>query len=311
MANILEHMQDPNNIKQKLLNSDSVKSLIIESSVFRELNKLNWQTEHSPYFTDVNSKKLRELDIKARRYFSKEAYSCDVDILVECKSLNNYHIIANNSSLDQNYFEPIWMGNYTNKDSNKLSEILFKYNFTTEEIVYIKEKLENYCVPKTTYRWINYRPTPFEIATFNTYRETNVNTTKDIDNSVVWKCLLSLQSAIEAHEELFLSNIRYSITEIIHQDISRLKKIERLIEDLINGSNHLYFIHPIIVVESKLWELTDENELKELKYFRLNIQKFFEDGYWVDIVNFDYLQEYLKKTKEYISFHKKRKFKTL
>lgn len=302
-------MQDQNEIKNKLLNSDCLKSLIIESKVYKEFNNLSWQTEHSPYFVDPTSKKLRELDIKARKFFHKDDYSCDVDILVECKSLSNYHIIANNSFPHKSEFDFIWPGNYIDKELNKLDEILFKYNFSTEEISYVKEKLEEYCVPETTYRWINYRLIPFDIPTFNTYRETNVSTFKDIDNSVVWKCILSLQSAIAAHVELLASNIEYIITEVIHRDIVRLKKIEYIIAGLIDSSNHLYFIHPVIIVESKLWELTDSDELEELKYFRLNIQKFFEEGFWIDIVNFEHLQEYIKKSNKYISFHKRKKFK--
>ena len=296
-------------IKKKLLSSDSIKSLIIESTVFKSFEKKGWQTEHSPYFLDSNSKKLRELDVKARRYFTTEGYSCDVDILVECKSLNNYHIIANNKSSPKNDFDFIWTGNYLDNDFNKLDELLLKYNFTPEEIIYIKEKVHEYCVPNHTYRWIDYKLEPFEIPTYNAYRETNINTTKDIDNSVIWKCIMSLQSAINAHEEFLLVNIDYSINENVHQEFSRIKKIEFLIKDLISRSNHLYYIHPIIVVESKLWEFNDNQDLEELKYFRLNIQHFFADGFWVDIVNFEHLDEYLEKSKKYIDFHEKLKFK--
>lgn len=301
-------MQDINDIKNKLLKSSSLKSLIIESKVYNQLDKLSWQTEQSPFFIDSSSKKMRELDVKARKHFTKDSYSCDVDILVECKSLRNYHIIANSPTQDNGHFDFIWPGNYIYNKVNKLDKLLFKYNFNTEESIYIKEKLEEYCIPNSTYRWLDYKLSPFKIPTFNTYRETNINTTKDIDNSVIWKCVLSLQSAILAHEELLLTNIEDSILESIHQDTSKLKKIEKIIESLKDRSNHLYFIHPVIVVESKLWEFTKKGELKELKYFRFNIQKFFEGSLWVDIVNFEHIEEYLKKSKIYISFHKKRKF---
>lgn len=254
-------MQDINDIKSKLLNSDSLKSLIMESKVFRELIRLEWQTEQSPFFVDPISQKLRELDIKGRKYFQKDNYSCDVDILIECKSLNNYHIIANNRALYNNDFDFMWTGNYVDKEFNKLDELLFKYNFNTEEIIYIKERLEEYCIPTSTYRWLKYKLTPFELPTFNTYRETNISVSKDIDNSVIWKCILSLQSATAAHEGLMLNNLEYLITEIIHEDKARLKKIENIIENIIDRSNHIYFIHPVIVVESKLWEFTDNNDL--------------------------------------------------
>lgn len=301
-------MENLSEIKKKLLSSDSIKSLIIESTVFNFFEKQSWQTEHSPYFLDSNSKKLRELDVKARKYFKKDGYSSDVDILIECKSLNRYHIIANNKSTPKNDFDFIWMGNYVDNDFNRLDELLLKYNFTSEEIIYIKQKLYEYCVPNNTFKWLDYKLQPFEIPTFNAYRETNINTTKDIDNSVIWKCIMSLQSAINAHEELLLLNIDYCINENIHHEFSRIKKIELLIKDLINRSNHIYFIHPVIIVESKLWEFKDNKDLEELKYFRLNIQHFFTDGFWVDVVNFEHVEEYLEKSKNYIEFHKKLKF---
>ncbi len=304
-------MQNHNDIKNKLLNSSSLKSLMIESKVYNELKDLGWYTEQSPFFRDSKSGKMRELDVKGRKYFQKEPYSCDVDILVECKSLKNYHIVANNPSPNNGFFDFIWTGNYTYNKLNKLDELLFKYNFNTEEIIYIKEKLENYCVLDSGYRWLDYKLNPFKIPVYNAYRETNVNTTKDIDNSVIWKCVLSLQSAILAHEELLLENIEYIILEHTNQDISKLKTVEKIIESLIDRSNHIYFIHPVIVVESKLWEFTKNNDLKELKYFRFNIQRFFENSLWVDIVNFEHIEEYLKKSNEYTSFHKERKFKNL
>lgn len=301
-------MQNTEELKNKLLNSEGVKSLIIESTVFNNLKDLGWQTYHSPYFTDPTTRKLRELDVKARKYFKKDKYSCALELLVECKNLNNYHIIANNKASPKGNFDKIWLGNYIYSEYNKLDEILLKHNFTTEEVLHIKEKLNDYCFPDS-YRWADYLMAPFEIPTFNAYRETNVNTTKDIDNSVIWKCILSLQSASNAHVELLQESIEYMITENMHQELSRIKKLELLIKDLNIFCNHLSYMHQIIVVDAQLWEFTTNQELKHLKYFRLNIQHFFGGESWVDIVNFKHLKEYLDKSKKYIEFHKKLNFK--
>lgn len=64
---------------------------------------------------------------------------------------------------------------------------------------------------------------------------------------------------------------------------------------LCERSNHVNFIHPVIVVESKLWEYTQYGDLKHLKYFRLNVQRLYIDEIWIDIVDYEYLSEYLKK----------------
>jgi len=67
------------------------------------------------------------------------------------------------------------------------------------------------------------------------------------------------------------------------------------------------FVHPLLVVESSLWQVT-KSGLKKLKYFRLIFQKLFEEEIWIDIVNKDYLEEFLKKTKQYDSFLTKKGF---
>lgn len=301
---------EQNDLVTKLLNSDALNSLKIESKVYNELYKLKWETKQSPYFLDSSSNKLRELDIKARKHFRKEIYSCDVNILIECKSLKNYHIIANNQASSKSNFSPIWTGNYIYGTNNKLDNLLYKHNFTTEECTYIKEKLEEYCVVDELYRWLEYRILPYQIPTFNAYRETNINNTKDFENSVIWKCIQGLQSAMIAHEDLLLNRIEYDIKEAKNQNNSNLKKIDNLIQLLYQNSNHLFFIHPVIVVESKLWEFTFKGALNELKFFRLNIQQFFEDEFWVDIVNFEHLSEYFENLKKYTSFHNRRKFVT-
>lgn len=301
---------EQNELINRLLNSDALNSLKIESQVYNILLKLKWNPEQSPYFLDITSNKFRELDIKARKYFKKEDYSCDVNILIECKSLKNYHIIANNEANSNSDFELVWTGSYIFQNVNKLDNLLYKYDFNTEECTYIKENLENYCIVNGVYRWLDYFIKPFNISTFNAYRETNINNTKDIDNSVIWKCIQSLQGAMTAHEDLLLDRIENEIIEAKNQNVSNFKKIDDLIKRLCLSSNHIFFIHPVIVVESKLWEFTNKGELKELKYFRLNIQKFFEEEFWVDIVNFDHISEYLNKSKEYISFHSRRRFKT-
>lgn len=297
------------NFKKKLIDSDSIKSLILEKKVFNVLDNLNWETEQSPFYVDPSTNKMRELDIKARKYFKKDDYSCDIDILVECKNLKNYHIIANNVYNDRNFFDFLWLGNYTYKQENTLDQLLFKHGLKTREVNSLKEKLEDYCVVDHSYRWMDYKFQPFEIPTFNTYRETNINSTKNIDNSVIWKCINSLQSVIDAHKELLLDGLEFSIIEAINDKISKIRTLEIIEKALKNKSNHIYFFHPVIVVESKLWELNSNNTLEELKYFRFNIQRFFENSTWVDIVNANYIEEYFQKSLNYISFHKKRNFK--
>jgi len=49
--------------------------------------------------------------------------------------------------------------------------------------------------------------------------------------------------------------------------------------------------------------------MRKLKFFRLIFQKKFEEEIWIDIVNKEYLQEYLQKTLQYDKFLRKKRFK--
>ncbi len=268
---------------------------------------------HSPYYIDSDSKKIREIDVKGRGFFSSKEfkYHCDVDFIVECKSLKNYHIIANNRAgyYDTTSFDFIWLGNYADIERKELEILLFKFNYTFDEVKNIKQKLEQYCFPQHMYRYRDLILKPYDIPTFNTFRETNTTNDKNIDNSVIWKCFQSIQSCTNAHEDLLFKNIEYQLTEIEHDNYNnRQEKIDYLVETLISMSNHVYFIHPIIIVESNLYELNESHELNEIKYFRLRMQKLFENELWVDIVNFKYLDDYFNNTTEYFDFFENNNF---
>ena len=79
-------------------------------------------------------------------------------------------------------------------------------------------------------------------------------------------------------------------------------------ESLSLSADHIEYIHPILVVEANLWEIK-ETDISPLKYYRLIFQKMFEEEIWIDVVNIEYLNEYLNKTKEYDKFFKEKKFK--
>ena len=284
-------------IEEKLINSVAVNSLIQETKIYKLFKELGWRVEHSPYYIDNETGKLREVDISARKFWSKgkrDTYSFGVNFVVECKSINNYHIIASNE-LDYKCGETLedtWIGDDGLNNYVKTIELLKKHNIKDRDIQDTLKKLHKFLFPKGLVRYYDYRLDTFDIPIFNSFRETNIGSTKDLDNSVVWKAFQSLNSCILAHQALTWNGIDYEIYNVENEGyISTYKaKLDELFNTIKDSAKHLEYIHPVLAIEANLWELKNK-KLKELKYFRLIFQKMFENEMWVDIVSINHLDE--------------------
>jgi hypothetical protein len=299
-------------LKEKLLKSSAVNSMILEKKVFDSLVEKKWNVSHSPYFIDTESKKNRELDINAHKFWGnkKEDFSCRVNLLIECKSLKGYHIIVDNKRPDSNYYElkDFWIGNDNIYHYKKLRKIMRKNKINEKNINSIIEKLDIYCCPSTTYRNADFLFSACKIPAFNVFRETNISNTKDIDNSVIWKCQQSLTSCIESFDKSLWKEIEYSINEIQNNLIfEKGDLVKEITESLICEAKHKKIVHPIIVVESNLWEL-NEKELKKINYFRLCFQQINDTELWLDVVHIDFIDEYFEKLKCYDEFLESKEF---
>lgn len=291
-----------NQIKEKLLSSSAVNSLMLENKVYNLFSKMKWQVWHSPYYLDIISGKNREIDIKASKYWIStkgDNFSCRLEIIVECKSLKDYHIVVSNENKKTQFQLPEgWIGNDSNSHYQKLKEILNQNDLPNKSIKEIIKKVDSYCVPDVTYRNVDYLFDAFEIRAFNTFRETNIANTKDIDNSVIWKCQQSLNSCIKSFENLCWNNVDYSIKSDIYDLELHEILIDKIIKSITEEANYKKVVHPIVVIESNLWELKEGN-LETIKYFRLCFQQLFDDEFWIDIVHIDFLEEYLQNIKTY------------
>lgn len=307
--------QDESVVVQKLINSHAIHSLNLETMVYDKFKKLNWNVEHSPYFVDAETKKFREIDVTARKFWQSPKsidLTCAVNFIVECKTLKDYHIVASNRLEHKVGTDLIhcWIGHDVYTNYSKTIELLTKNNISSDKIRSILKELNSFCYPKVTFRFYEYNVKSFDIPVFNSYRETNIGTTKELDNSVVWKSFQSLYSCVEAYNSLVWEGIDYHLYDVQREDLlTEEEKAEELKDMLLLKAGHMKYIHPILVVESNLWEVADK-KLKKLKYMRLIFQKLFEEELWIDIVNKEHLDEYLKKTKQYDTFLKKKKFTT-
>jgi len=298
-------------ITEKLLNSPAVNSLKLETTVYDAFQKLGWEVNHSPYYTDKETKKFREVDITARKYWTTsdlDDFRCNVCCIVECKSIKDYHIIVSKNSLWK-YGDSLimcWVGDDFFQHNRKIISLIENHNIGDEQAEKILRNLHAKCFPNGTINFIKYRLESFDIPAFNSFRETNIGTTKELDNSVVWKSFQSLYSCIEKYHDFVWDGTEFELYDSDREKIlTPFDSQEKLHNMLMRQANHVTFIHPMLVVESNLWEVTSKG-LSKLKYLRLVFQKLFDEEIWIDVIDINHLDEYLKKTKQYDRFLKKR-----
>lgn len=304
---------NPTDLKKKLIESSAVNSLKQELNIYHEFVNLGWNVEHSPYYLDSNTGKFREVDICARKYWKKsneEKYSFGINFIVECKSIDNYHIVLCNEQIADDTLENDWIGEDGMNNYPKTIKLLQKHNIKDSDIQETLKLFHKHLFPKGVVRYIDYRPDNFEIPTFYSFRETNIGSTKELENSVVWKAYQSLYSVIRSYQANTFKDIDFELYDIDNGEFLSTyeEKLEELKETLIAEANHFEAFHPVLVVESKLWNLKS-NDIEELKYCRLVFQEMSGFSTWIDIVDNKYLNEYLTKSKTYDEFYIKKGFK--
>jgi hypothetical protein len=305
------------NLKQKLINSSAINSLRQELNIFKKLKRLGWGVEHSPYYLDTSTGKYREIDISARKYWIRkkeediEKFSFGINFIIECKSINNYQIVVCNeqNSESGSYLENNWIGDDGQNNYPKTIKLLQKHNIKDSDIQETLKAFHKQLFPEGIIRYFDYKLESFKIPTYCAFRETNIGTTKEMENSVVWKAYQSLYSVIRSYKANVWEDIDYELYNIENEEYlssykSRLIELKR---SLFSTSEHFEIIHPILVLESKLWELKDNN-ISEIKYCRLIFQENSGFNTWIDIVDYKHLDDYFKKSKQYSEFFIKNGF---
>jgi hypothetical protein len=301
-------------LKKKLLNSPAINSLKQELSIYNKFTKLGWEVDHSPYYTDSTTGKFREVDISARRYWikkGKKEFSFGVNFIVECKTINDYHVVFCNQCDGVYNLEDDWIGEDSMNHYSETIKLLQKHNIKDSDIQETLNYFNKHLYPKGRVRYGDYRLDSFEIPTFCSFRETNIGMTKDMENSVVWKSYQSLYSVIRSYQANKFKDIDYELYNIENEKYLTTyeARLNELKEELIYSSNHFELFHPVLVVESKLWDF-NEDKIEELKYGRLVFQEMSGFSTWIDIVAHKHLDEYLQKSKEYVDFFKMKRFKS-
>lgn len=294
-----------NDLKTKLQKSEGFNSLLLESNIKSKLDSFGWECLHSPYFEDYSTNKLREIDLVARKKYEGISHDqsqifSDIVLLIESKSLSNYHIICDSETNKTHSFtdnSEIWMGLDHYQKNKKLIEILNKTELSKLQCKEVIDHFEKRNFPDGFSIFAEKKNPVFkDLKCFSTFRETNIGTTKELDNSVLWKAFQSLNAAKSGYENLIWELIESDLLNDINFAITFKEDLFKILNNSLSVTQRrLINIHKIVVLDAHLWTVNNQS-IDHLKYFRLllrNIHGNIEN--WIDVVNQDHLDEYLQK----------------
>jgi len=310
------------NDSEKLLTllkrSAAFKSIREERRICELLQHAGWRAYHSYYYLDLITNKPREIDVLASRFWSRKSRSIEqfvrVILLLEAKSIKDYHLIFSSSEEDS-FRGPrlgahrIWPGDLE-RYADLLTAKLKSVGTPNDTIIKLLDEFEKISYPGNGHFAIeklipDLYPAP---AVCTAFRETNIASEKEIDNSVLWRASLALKSAFEADRSAFVEGRLSYVAKLVKwaledQDLN----IDEALDDYTTASaNWLDIVHPIVAVNCALWLLKDDG-LESIPWCRF-VQVGTTDSniWWFDIVQTSTLNSYFSElTKHYDSVYRR------
>lgn len=296
---------DSKSLTDKVIDSIAFKSLLIENNVVSTLKDLGWAVYHSSYFTDLDTSKQREIDVIAKRKIrialSKEDFLfVFLNLVVECKSLEKYHILLANQIEEKDIdLQCSWCGDFINGFPKKTTKILSKYKQ--------KIKLKNFylkaheiCYPGGVSLIHEFVPSEIpEMNTYSSFRETNLDITKDLENSVLWKGSMALKSLINYSKEKEQKEFEEELDFQFHfSKVYEYKLSKQLFDAVHTECRRVHLFHPIMVMDSHLWDVKE----KASQIDSCRLVEYDEKGRiinWLDLVSNSYFLNYAKYLTEF------------
>ena len=289
------------NLKTRLYSSSAVKSLAAEQAIVHLLRENGWDVTHGSFFVDIASGKPRELDISATRHWTypKEHQSSYLELKCEIKSASDYHLVFSpmiyTRHADLRYL--FWLGNRQADVVEKLKEV----NLPSQSISSIMGQVNPYInLPNGYIRPHKVIIPPFAARYRSTaFRETNIGVEKDLESSVLWKTLQTLDSVLDGSERdalaFQLSMIEGSL-QFAQSTTSDLTNLVR--EAVLREMDTVHVFHPVIVIQAKLW-FYQNSKLQPIDWCRFSRVPQFGDPDWCDIVSSTAAKSYFTKLTRY------------
>ena len=287
-------------LESKILASSPYASFQAERSIAELLARTKWESTHGLYYDDLLTNKQRELDVVARQIWRRKHRDtqqlCRITVLVEVKSMSGFHLLlSEHPAASRDFYRHThWLGD----PSGKYIDLLQQFDnlgIEPKKIGALIEKLHRYAYPRQHARMWAMMVRPHSIPVFTSFRETNLGSEKDLDNSVFWRASQGLRSA---HASI-ASNIRRTHLETIAGAAEFEAKSKNWVDSMFWWASQqigmVDIIHPVVVTDAKLWAASNGGA-EERKYARFGSHTYTgEMDWWCDLVNTEHLQEYVTK----------------
>jgi hypothetical protein len=300
-----------NDIASRLLASDAVASLTAERDIAELLDDLGWNVVHSMFYTDTQTNKRRELDASARSIWTSRSDDgsgavCAIRLLVEAKTAGGYHIVfAPSRQIDRHYRLPeCWMGEEAIIE--RIVRAIISAGVPVDDVKDFRSELlllaqgggvaEVHVVPPKAERHST------------SFKETNIGNEKELENSVLWRAMSTVDSALGATFEAEVSvRIEDVLGRVAIDELYGYPPLPHVMDDLKSVLGFRECYHPIVVIDAILWQLGSDG-LSPIDWCRFEQRDESHIVHrWVDVVRRPYFSSYAHA----LTSHYNRSFKKL
>lgn len=293
-------MEDCTTIEKKLGRSDAYRSLRSEKVISSCVERHGWRSRQGPYYTDAKTGKSREIDLVGSAYWKKSLKSGDlvarVNLFIEVKSNSDFHVVCAGAADHQKHFNSNehWIG-YSQEALNRIESALTKFNMGFEQVKKILQRVENIAFPRNIMRTSSLRISPHPASeSYSAFRETNGSTEKDLDNSVLWRAVLALKSAIQSAQADLVDGLLGDLATDLEVARRKNKPFESMLLSVESNACRLNLYVPVVVIQSRIWS-ADGEVPRELEWVRLvQYSTFGAAEGWVDVVNQRHFDKYIE-----------------
>ena len=311
-------------IINKLLRGEAFRTLEMETLVAERFRACGWPATVGTYYTDPITDKLREIDIRSSPTYPLGSKSwrtgsplINLSVFSECKTLEGFNVILASGKRDQYDVDKIvtfWVG----EDNGGLGELA--------RIVCRTADANSRLNASRTYKYLVSRAYPNDgralRASFKLplppvdfiahgFRETRGGDVRSDDTSShIWSAIQSTLSVVKANQ----IRAKRTAIEWISDDNRSFEGKEYVASIAANMFDaelaRLVASHPVIFAKCKLWKRV-AGSLQEVGSARLSFTSIDGPGFYVDLVNWERMGEYIEATTKHFDAHAHRSLRAL
>jgi hypothetical protein len=289
-------------IETRLLNCTAVQSLQTEQRVAHWLTGLRWHVEHSPFYRDADTGKLREIDVTAwrsgSRIIRRQPQSAVIELVIEVKTLRDYHLVFAPRTSWNDGVRTIFGGmdgansEWIGRHGADVADSLEQARMTPDEIAAIMARFKRANGPRNA-QHVNLPP-PVPQYRAAAVRETNIGVDRELESSVLWKAILAIRSAIEAsRKDIIQGQLSDILSHVAHARNLTGNIVDEIWDELRSSVRHIAVFHPIVILESRLW-MSTPGQLTEIDVCRFYQHSGELSEFWCDVVTLRAAPAYLK-----------------